>query len=342
MNKSDLSCFCCLSCRRDLLLKVFETRDVDESNIIEGILFCPSCRTMYLISEGIPFLLDSGYYEYFDTKGFFRKWSGKFDFSRYKLLNRKTVPEKLKQLNFYNGDSDSYDDLVSHSYFWKASDWNTLYRWMDELPMEGVVLDMGCGTGRCTIPLAKSGRRVLATDLSIGMLKKAIEKSLESGIDNITYFLADAEDLPLNPGLFSAVISFGVLHHVNNPEEIVRDVEKILRPGGVFYALENNASPLRPIFDGLMKISKLWNEEAGSHPLFKMREIKNFIKSNGMYPEIKTSTFLPPHLFNLLRYELAKKLLSATDWFFERLPVIRNFGGQLVIKATKKGIYKEV
>lgn len=296
MNKADISFFCCLACRGDLSLKAFETDGPAGANVRHGVLFCNSCKTFYPITERVPLLLDKGYCEYFDMQFFLKKWDSQFDFNNFKLLNRKTVPEKIKQLNFYNEDSESYDDLVSHSNFWKASDWNVLTEWVCEMPVDGVVLDMGCGTGRCSIPLAQSGRHVIATDLSIGMIRKAIAKSVESGVGDITYFLADAEDLPLKCGLFSTVISFGMMHHVANPSAIIEGAEKLLMPGGHFYALENNASPVRFIFDILMKIQKLWNEEAGSHPLFKMKEVKDFITNNGMQPEIRTSTFLPPHI----------------------------------------------
>lgn len=335
MNKADISFFCCLVCRSELSLKIFETNGSNGRQVKEGTLFCSSCRTFYPVTDGIPFLLDKGYYEYFDMPVFLKKWNGQFDFNDYKLPNRKTVPEKIKQLNFYNEDSESYDDLVSNSSFWKASDWNVLNGWLREMAVDGAVLDMGCGTGRCAIPLAQSGRHVIATDLSIGMLKKAIAKSAQAGVGDITYFLADAEDLPLKYGAFSTVLSFGMMHHVANPAAIVEGAERFLAPGGHFYALENNASPVRFIFDMLMKLNKLWNEEAGNHPLFAKKEVEDFIIGNGMFPELRTSTFLPPHLFNLMGYEFAKKALYATDWFFGRIPLLRTFGGQLVIKATK-------
>lgn len=334
MKKKDLSFFCCLACMADLSLKIFEPEEPADS-VTEGALVCKSCKTWYPITDGIPFLLDRGYYAYWDVQGFVRKWGGKFDFDNYKLLNRKTVPEKLKQLNFYNEDSELYDDLVADSPFWKASDWNILAKWTGEMAIDGAVLDMGCGTGRCAIPLARSGRHVIATDLSIGMLKKAISKSAQDGVGDITYFLADAEDLPLKHGVFSTVLSFGMMHHVANPSAIVEGAGKFLMPGGHFYALENNASPVRFLFDMLMKLNKLWNEEAGNHPLFARKEVEDFITDNGMCPELRTSTFLPPHLFNLMGYEFAKKALSATDWFFGHIPLLRTFGGQLVIKATK-------
>lgn len=338
-DKTDLSFFFCLACKADLLLKVFEpegsapTKNVKD--VKEGVLFCPSCKTFYPISENIPFLLDSGYYAYFDIQSFLSKWRSKFDFENYKLLNRKTVPEKLKQLNFYNTDAESYDDLVVDSTFWKACDWNSLHGWVEELPKDSIVLDMGCGSGRCSIPLAQKGRHVFATDISIGMLRKAIAKTRDAGVGNITYFLADAEDLPVKPGLFSTVVSYGMLHHASDPVAIIKNVKRLLRPGGTFCILENHASPVRPVFDLLMKVWKLWNEEAGAQPLFKIEELRELIRSNGMKDEIRTTVFLPPHLFNLMSYELAKKVLFATDWVFGHIPLVNNFGGQLIVKATK-------
>ncbi|MFA5336820.1 MAG: methyltransferase domain-containing protein [Candidatus Omnitrophota bacterium] len=335
MNKKDLSIFCCLKCKGDLILEDFETKEKNNDNVTDGALVCRACRIFYPISENIPFLLDNGYYEYFDIKGFVKKWQQRFNFDNYSLLNRKIIPEKLKQLNFYNEDSNCYDDLVSHSKFWKVSDWNVLRRWLRELPKDSTILDIGCGTGRCAIPLTLSGRRVIATDLSIGMLKRAISKSKQVGVGHITYFLADAEDLPLKENLFSTVISFGLLHHVNDPTAIVKGAKKILKDKGAFYALENSASPLRPVFDLLMKFSKLWNEEAGHSPTFKIKEVDKFIKLSGMQPEIRTSTFLPPHLFNMMSHNLAKNTLAFTDLIFGNTPLVRHLGGQLIIKATK-------
>lgn len=337
MNKKDLSMFCCLSCKADLLLEAFEVDKSNADNIKEGLLYCDSCWIFYPITETVPFLLDSGYYEYFDMKSFLKKWEKRFKFDKYRLLSRKTIPEKLKQINFYNEDSNCYDDLVSNSRFWKASDYNILNKWMKELPSDSIILDIGCGTGRCAIPLAQSGRKVLATDLSIGMLKKAIAKSNQAGVGNITYFLADAEELPLKNNSFNTIISFGLMHHVNEPASIIKEAKGLLKNQGIFYALENSASPLRPIFDMLMKTCKLWNEEAGKHPLFKIKEIKGYICENGMQPDICTSAFLPPHIFNFMSYDFAKGLLFYTDSFFGNIPFLRNCGGQLVIKAVKQG-----
>lgn len=336
MNIADADLFYCLSCKKDITLKAFEIECKNKDSVKEGVFFCLSCKTFYPIVDGIPFFLSRNYCEQFKIEDFVEKWERDFNFTEYKLLSGDTTnSEKLKQINFFDDDSNLYDDLVSNSVFWRVNDWNTIKRWAEELSGDGIVLDIGCGTGRCTIPLAMKCKRVIGADISFDMLKKAVVKSSIAGVNNISYFLADTEKLPLKEGIFSAVISFGVLHHVDDPVSVVLDVHKLLKSKGVFYALENHASSLLPIFRFLMKINKLWNEEAGSNPVFKRKTMEDIIKNSGMHPKICTSVFLPPHLFNLMGYNISKKVLSATDKIFNRVPGISSFGGQLVVKATK-------
>jgi ubiquinone/menaquinone biosynthesis C-methylase UbiE/uncharacterized protein YbaR (Trm112 family) len=335
MKRSDLYNFCCPSCKRDLNIKSFIPDNNDTDNIVEGVLYCELCKTFYPILERIPLLLDRYFYQDIDLVSFMERWSKKFDFAVYDNQKKRDAAEKIRQVDFFNSDSINYDDAVTNSTFWKSSDWNTLYRWITEIPEDAVVLDLGCGTGRCAIPLSKAGKRVFATDISMGMIKVALKKADELGINNVTYFLADAEELPIKPNIFSTIICFGVMHHVNNPETIISSAANLLRSGGVFYALENNNSSLRAVFDFLMKYRKLWDEEAGSSPLFNKSDLEIMIKKYGMKVKIKTSTFLPPHIFNLMGFKASKILLSLTDAILQRIPVIENFGGQLVIRAEK-------
>lgn len=336
MNILDVDLFYCLSCKKDIALKVFERAERNRDNVKEGVFFCPSCKTFYPILEGIPFFLDKSYYEHFKIQDFLKKWQKMFNFSDYKLLSRGLAnSRKLNQVNFFDDDLNSYDDTVTNSTFWRANDWNTIRRWANALSDDSIVLDIGCGTGRCTVPLAQKCKRVIGADISFGMLQKAVIKSRAAGVNNITYLLADAEELPLREGIFSVVVSFGALHHVDDPARVVLNVEKLLKSKGIFYAEENNASPLLPIFRFLMKIHKLWNEEAGTRPVFKRRLMESIISDRGMYPHIYTSIFLPPHLFNLMGYNIAKRILFMTDKIFNRIPGVSDFGGQLVVKATK-------
>jgi ubiquinone/menaquinone biosynthesis C-methylase UbiE/uncharacterized protein YbaR (Trm112 family) len=336
MMSKDLDYFSCLGCRGGLLMQPFQREPENSSRVKEGVLFCDTCKIYYPIFEGIAYLFDRCYYEGFDVQSFLNKWESKFDFQAYHFLNRTICPEKLNQMSFYNKDSNSYDELVTTCNFWKAIDDTVLAEWISDIRDDGPVLDLGCGTGRCSIPLAKQGKYVMATDISVGMIRKAIEKSKAAGLNNVTFFLADAENLPLKPASFAAVISPGVLHHLAHPASAIKEISTLLRERGSFYTHENHDSPLRPVFDFLMRMKKLWNEEAGVSPLFRIEDLEDLLRDNGLNPEIRTSTFLPPHFFNSIDYSFARKILILTDFLCGRTPVLRNFGGLVLVKAYKK------
>lgn len=334
MRRSDLPFFRCLACRGDLALTEFVPGDGADS-VAEGVLACTSCKTIYPVTEGIPFLLDLGYCADFDSDGFSRRWQGTFDFGRFAFFRRAIKNAQMHQLTFYNEDVKDYDDQVAGSAFWRAADANILGQWAQEIPPESLVLDLGCGTGRCAVPLARSGCRVIATDLSIGMLRKAIRTTRAAGVGEITYFLADAEALALKPDSFAVVLSYGMLHHVNEPKLILQEVQKVLTDGGRFYALENHASSVRFVFDLMMRARKLWNEEAGSSPLFAASELEDLARAAGLVPRTETKIFLPPHLMNLVGFALAKRALALTDRLCSGIPILRTFGGQVVLTARK-------
>jgi ubiquinone/menaquinone biosynthesis C-methylase UbiE/uncharacterized protein YbaR (Trm112 family) len=334
MREADIDSFSCLSCKSDLKILSFESSS--DGNIKNGVIFCDSCKTVYLINEFIPFLLEKGYYQdYFDIDEFIRNHQNKFDFNNYKVLDRRIIPNNLNQSNFYNEDSKNYDELVMNSTFWRAVDANIFNVWLDEAPDKDLILDIGCGTGRCSMQLAKKSTKVFSTDISAGMLQHARKKAEAEGIDNIVFFLADAEDLPLKNNIFSMVTSYGMLHHVSDPEAVIQGAQAALKNGGLLYALENNASPLRPVFDMLMSIWKLWNEEAGSHPTFRAKELRKSFEKHRFKTEMRTSIFIPPHLCYFMSFGLTCNILSNLDKFFNTLPVLKNCGGHLLVKAVK-------
>jgi len=96
------------------------------------------------------------------------------------------------------------------------------------------VLDIGCGTGRHTIRLAKAGNRVTGIDLSPGMLAVAREKL--SGLD-VALIEGDVLLAPL-PDVYDAVVTALVLEHIAEPAAFFARVAELLVPGGGFYISE--------------------------------------------------------------------------------------------------------
>lgn len=94
------------------------------------------------------------------------------------------------------------------------------------------VLDAGCGTGRALPPLrAAVGASgvVLGVDLTPAML----EAARRAGRDRDgRLLLADVAALPLRPGSVDAVFAAGLIAHLPHPAEDLREVARVVRPGG--------------------------------------------------------------------------------------------------------------
>ena len=98
-------------------------------------------------------------------------------------------------------------------------------------PVAGLrALDLGTGTGRAALALAAAGARVLALDLSAGMLEVARGKP---NAERVRFARADlAAPLPVRPGTFDRVLSCLVLDHVADLEGFFRGAGRALAPGG--------------------------------------------------------------------------------------------------------------
>ena len=106
--------------------------------------------------------------------------------------------------------------------------------------VRGRILELGAGTGRLTLPLARiAGKRVIGIDMSMPMLSRAIEKRrrlLKSKRPSV--FLGDIRALPFAAGSFELVIApYGMLQSMTRERDLLRvmgEVARVLKPGGVF------------------------------------------------------------------------------------------------------------
>lgn len=140
---------------------------------------------------------------------------------------------------FKTGDAESYDAVVD--YFDRYTQRYTAHLCqpllqMADIPVNGVVLDVGTGTG--VIPLAGStasgpGVKFVGVDLSEGMLAKARQNAVDKGLQTRIEFLKmDAENLVFADNSFDAVISLYALHHFPNPTRALSEMFRVLKPGG--------------------------------------------------------------------------------------------------------------
>lgn len=94
------------------------------------------------------------------------------------------------------------------------------------------LLDIGCGAGILANALAKEGHSVTGIDVS--------EKSLEIGrrrdeTGTVSYLPASAAALPFPDNTFDAVSAMDLLEHVENPQLVIREASRVLKPRGLFF-----------------------------------------------------------------------------------------------------------
>jgi len=114
------------------------------------------------------------------------------------------------------------------------------------------ILDMGCGTGRFTIPLAQVARKVTGLDVSAAMIAKAREKAEEAGL-SIDFREADMENMPFLDNSFDTVICMLALMHIpiESRQRVFTEASRVLKPGGTMIVSVKNA-----IFERLSHIDR--------------------------------------------------------------------------------------
>ncbi|MEW6447703.1 MAG: methyltransferase domain-containing protein [Bacillota bacterium] len=103
------------------------------------------------------------------------------------------------------------------------------------------ILDAGCGTGNLTQELVARGANVTGVDVSAAMLKIARKKMKEG---KAVFLRADVASLPFAPESFDAAVCFTVLEFTRKPEEALRELWRVIKPGGrMVIGMLNRLSP---------------------------------------------------------------------------------------------------
>jgi len=96
------------------------------------------------------------------------------------------------------------------------------------------VLEFGCGTGSTAIAHAPHVKHVHAIDISSKMIEIAQAKADAGNVDNVTFAHATIEELSGDDLTFDAVLGLSILHLVNDRDDIIAKIYRLLKPGGVF------------------------------------------------------------------------------------------------------------
>ena len=146
--------------------------------------------------------------------------------------------------------------IASHErYSKRAHDFRAwVLRWLDLAP--GLtVLDVGCGSGAFHRALGKHDVRVIACDRSPGMAQEVLAQAAQYRL-SVGVCHADAEALPVAAGSCDRVMANHMLYYVPDQERALRELRRVLKPGGRIVMATNAADHGR-------RFRELHNEVAG-------------------------------------------------------------------------------
>lgn len=180
------------------------------------------------------------------------------------------------------------------------------------------ILELGCGPGdiwKENIYRTPLGWDISLSDLSIGMVSQA-RGDLEERSDRFSFNVVDAQAIPYFKEQFDVVIANHFLYHVPNRRKAFSEIQRVLKPGGLFYTTTIGEGHLEEITNLLEKFEPDLDDvfKSGNRPFTIENGIKQLQDWFGkvevdLYPDslrVTESETLAAYLLSTVRYEQIK------------------------------------
>ena len=151
-----------------------------------------------------------------------------------------------------------------------------ILRAMTSLQYPQAVLEIGCGNGNGSKLIRKYflPESIVGVDLDERMVNKALKRNSDPAV---SYRVMDAAKLDFADGCFGAVFDFGIIHHIPNWRDCLKEIKRVLKPGGELI-LEDLS-----IASFTKGIGRLWRV-LSDHPydaMYRPDEFTGFLKEIG-------------------------------------------------------------
>jgi ubiquinone/menaquinone biosynthesis C-methylase UbiE len=157
------------------------------------------------------------------------------------------------------------------------------------------VLDVGTGTAQIPIELCRrcDSCQVKAVDLSREMLKLGEKNVAEAGFtERIHLERIDAKQLPWGDGVFDAVISNSIIHHIPEPSLVLGEMRRVLQTGGLLFVRDLLRPPDESILSHLVRTHA---GEENAHQRQMFRDSLHAALTLEEVHELLIGHALPPH-----------------------------------------------
>jgi ubiquinone/menaquinone biosynthesis C-methylase UbiE len=240
------------------------------------------------------------------------------------------------------GTREFFDSIERHRYT-EYAPWMPRVMGFDKF-RGARLLEIGCGMGTDLLQFARGGARCIGVDLTPRSVEIARHRFGLYGM-NGDFMLADGEQLPFASESFDVVYSNGVLHHTPDTAGAIREVHRVLRPGGVAKVMLYYRNSLNYWFEIVLRRGLLGGEflrrrsaeeimsrvvefsDHGARPLVKVYSRRQARELFRQFGDIKVD------VTQLTREELRFLSPLVSQSLFERLE--QRIGWNVVITATK-------
>nr|WP_170120609.1 bifunctional demethylmenaquinone methyltransferase/2-methoxy-6-polyprenyl-1,4-benzoquinol methylase UbiE [Olleya aquimaris] len=182
------------------------------------------------------------------------------------------------------------------------------------------ILDIATGTGDLAINLAEtSAEKIVGLDISSGMLEVGKQKIKTKNLDNkIEMIIGDSENMPFDDNTFDAItVAFGI-RNFETLEKGLKDILRVLKPGGIFVILETSVPTKFPFKQGYQFHSKVILPTVG----------RLFSKDKTAYKYLSESA-------NVFPYGEALNNILRNIGFINVTDMPQTFGVATIYKASK-------
>ena len=138
------------------------------------------------------------------------------------------------------------------------------------------VLEIATGPGLLAKHVAPAAKSMIATDYSDGMIEQARKGNCPA---NLRFEVADAMTLRYENNSFDVVLIANALHIVTDPEKVLKEISRVLRPGGLLIApnfVEHKGTAASRIWSGILRMAGVRFEHQWS-----AREYLEFLEGQG-------------------------------------------------------------
>lgn len=147
------------------------------------------------------------------------------------------------------GEAGYFEDLETQRY----RSHRHLPAWIGQMRPGASVLEIGCGVGMDSLRMARQGLEVTGIDLTEVAVQTAARRFDSLG-QSARFHTGDATALEFEDARFDYVYSFGVLHHCQDTEQSVREVHRVLKPGGTALIMLYNRHSLNELVHRILRV----------------------------------------------------------------------------------------